>query len=987
MWFGTQDGLNRYDGYSFTVYKHDAFDPHSLSDNSIRALCEDHYGALWIGTDFGLNRFDHDSDRFTRFLHDPAEQNSLSDNQVLALEQDHTGALWIGTSKGLNKFDPGKDLFTRFFSNPDDPTALTHDLIRVIHEDSNHVLWVGLNNEGLHRFDRATGKFKRYRRESDNLSSLSDNRIRALTSDRTGLVWIGTWDGGLCAFDPVKERFVRFVHDRNKTRSISHNTVMSIYEDRKGMLWIGTVGGLNVFDRSTKEFTRINRTPTDPRSLSGDYIVPVYEDRSGTIWIGTLGAGINRYDPSQEQFTHIVSLPGTTSSLIHNNVWSIIKDRSGMLWIGTDGGLDRFDRATNRFTHFVHDPLDHSSLSSNNVRTICEDQSGAMWIATWGGGLNRLETYKNRFKRFLHDPEDPQSLGSDLVLRIYEDHSGTIWIGSVLGLDRFDPATQQFIRIPLASNDKQHTDRIFTVSAIFEDHQSMIWIGTQGLIVLDPITGQKQFFFNDPHDSTTLSINRVFAIHEDRNHILWIGTGGGGLERFDRSNKQFIHYTEKDGLPNNTVYGILEDTTGHLWLSTNNGISRFDPSRELFKNYDVSDGLQSNEFNDGAFHLAGDGELFFGGINGVTAFYPWNIQEQSSPPQIVFTSFKVFNKEVKLQPAILEADRIELSHTSDFFSFEFAALHYANPRKNQYSYTLDGFDEDWIYSGTKREATYTNLDPGEYTFRVKGSNKDGIWNEAGASVHIVILPPFWQTWWFRGAVIIAVAVLAWTLHLYRVRKLLEVERVRTSIATELHDDIGSGLTRIAVLSDVMKKQITDLITPDQNAPESRDTKSIMNSASKIGNSARELHDAMSDVVWSLNPIHDTVESFVHRAKMFAVEMCEGKEIHLDFSVDGGVGKVAVPPTVLRNLLLFTKEAITNAVRHAQCSTMKIAIGASSGELRVTIADDGRGFDHTADSAGSGLKNMRIRAQKLGAKLTLDSAPGKGTTISMVIPRG
>jgi len=993
IWIGTQDGLNKYDGYSFTTYKNDRFDPGSLSDNSIRSLCVDGSGILWIGTDGGgLNKFDQTTERFTHFVNDPDDSTSISDNHVLTICEDYHGTLWVGTLKGLNRFDTAKDQFTRFVSNPDDPTSLSHDMIRVVYEDQTGTPWVATNLGGLNRYDRLTGRFTQFRKEPHNPNSLSDDRIRSLIGDRSGFLWVGTWDGGLCRFDPRKERFTRFLNEGKNPHSLSNNTVMSVYEDDMGRVWIGTMGGISILDQHSAQFVHVRNNPTNPHSLSSDRVLSILEDRSGTLWFGTMGGGLNRYDRSQEQFTHIVSDPGSPNSLINNNVWAITKDRNGGVWIGTDGGLDKFDRGKNRFTHYVNDPNNGRSLSGNNVRSVYEDQSGTIWVATWGNGLNRFDRERNQFTRFLHDPEDPHSLSDNLVLRIYEDRRGTIWVGTIVGLDRFDHNTGAFTRVLPASRNSHVSRPMTVVSALCEDHTGMLWIGTEGLIRLDLKTGQERLFLNDPTDSTSLSLNRVFSVHEDPTGVLWIGTGGGGLDRFDRHSDRFTHYTERDGLANNTVYGILEDSTGRLWLSTNKGISRFDPRTETFKNFDVTDGIQSNEFNDGAFYKARDGEMFFGGVNGMTAFYPGNVKDDSGIPQLVITTFRIFDKIVKPQPDITEGGIVSLPFESNFFSFEFAALHYGNSRKNQYSYKMEGFDQDWIYCGTKREATYTNLDPGEYTFRVKGSNKDGIWNEVGTSARIVILPAYWQTWWFRATTLVAIAALVWSLHRYRVRQLVEVERVRTSIATELHDDIGSGLTRIAVLSDVMQKQLADLhpstdgFSEQPIKPGSHDVKSVMRSATRIGSSARELHEAMSDVVWSINPSHDTLESFIRRARMFAVEVCEGRNIQLDFSVDPGAEKSSAHPTILRNLLLLTKEAVTNAVRHAQCHNMKITIGGSSAGLHLVIADDGKGFNPSADSTGNGLKNMRIRAQKLGATIALDSARGKGTRISLVVPR-
>lgn len=770
MWFGTRDGLNKYDGDTFIVYLPDANNPHSLSHNAVRALYEDRAGQIWVGTDGGgLNRFDRISEQFIRYQYDPENPNSLSHNSVTSICEDRDGFLWIGTSGGgLNRLDRAAGEFTRYRHDPANPYSISHDLVYTVYADRSGILWIGTYGGGLNRFDHAAGRFIRYRPIPKNLDSLGSNEVNTIYEDRAGMLWIGTNDHGLEQFDRTTNRFIHYPADPDTPGSLSHEAITAIWEDLSGQMWIGTHGGgLNRFDRERGQFFASRHDALNPRSLSQDEVTAIADDPSGVLWIGTNLGGINTVERDRK-FRHYQVEPGNPRSLNDNLVFSFYEDRAGMLWIGTwEGGLNSVDRRTGQFTHYRHEPGNPYSLSHDGVVALCEDHTGTLWVGTWDGGLNRFDRRRGKFFHYWHDPAHPASLRSDSVAVIYEDRQGVLWIGNEKGiLSQFDRETGNFTHYQTDPDMVGEN----TVYAIYEDRSGQLWVGTGlgGLKRFDRATGTLTSYRHDPDNPQSLSDNQVFSICEDRTGTLWIGTNGG-LNQFDRATETFRQYRKKDGLPDDVVYGILEDRQGNLWLSTNRGVSCFHPPTNTFTNYTVKDGLQSDEFNDGAYYKSPQGELFFGGVNGFNAFYPENIHKNSYIPPIVLTSFTQGGEPLHTPAAIDTLSTVAFPWKNNFFEFEFAALNFLRPEKNQYAYKLEGFEEEWNDTGTRRYGRYTNIPGGTYRLRLKGSNNDGLWNETGASVTIIITPPFWATWWFRIAVGTLIAGLIFSVYHVRIQ--------------------------------------------------------------------------------------------------------------------------------------------------------------------------------------------------------------------------
>lgn len=780
LWVGSQDGLNRYDGYTFKVFKHDPDDPGSISHNSVLSITEDRDGYLWIGTwGGGLNRFDRITETFVRYRSDPKEPSSLSNDTVTSIKEDSNGVLWVGTLGGLDRYDPSTDTFDHFRYDAEDPDGLSSDAISVIFEDSQHHLWIGtgangIEGSGLNRFDPVTGKAVRYQHIEDDPQSLSSNNIASIYEAPDGTLWIATGGfslhgGGLDQLDPHTGITRHFSHNPQISDSLSTNDLMALRGDSSGMLWVGTwANGLSLMDLSNPgRFAHYRNDPYFPDSLSGNEIWSLYKDRSGNLWIGTSHSGINKLSATIGQFSLYRNNPSNPSSLGTNAVGAFSEDRNGKIWIATWGaGLERFDPDTGSFVHFRHDPENPDSLSDDLFMALYCDEQTTVWAGTLGKGLNRLDTATERVTHYLHDPEDPTSLPDDNIASIIPDQNGGLWIGTFGGLAHYDPHSNTFTNYSKDPDDPSSLSENKVVSLYLDSKRNVLWIGTwggglSGLDLNDPLHTDPQratfvSYRHKPEDPSSLSEDSVWAIHASADGSLWLGTQLG-LNHFDPATKTFAHYTEKNGLPNNVVLGILEDDRANLWLTTNNGLAQFDPGAGTFTVYDSADGLQSNEFNSNAFYRTRDGTMYIGGINGFNLFRPENVKPNPVPPPVAVTRFEVFNEPLYID--LSGREPIQLSYKEDFISFEFAAFDFQSPQKIQYVYQLEGFDEHWIQAGNRRFATYTNLPGGQYVFRVKASNSDGIWNETGAAIPVFITPPVWQTWWVLGSLIVFLSAL------------------------------------------------------------------------------------------------------------------------------------------------------------------------------------------------------------------------------------
>ncbi len=828
LWIGTMDGLNKYDGYQFRVYRNEFDKRYSISNNHIRTLFRDRDGAIWAGTENGLNRYDRNYDRFIPYHHRQDKHKTISHNSISSIDQDNSGLLWIGTDKGLNCFDPEKNNFVSL-SKFSLPKNLNLEKISILKIDTKGYMWIG-TERGLLRLNRENGIIQKYGDQSENINMLSNPVITAIFEDRQGDIWVGTRDG-LNKYDPVNNKFIVYRYDRQSSKKTDANRINVIHEDSHGILWIGTAHGLHQFQRNTNRFITYQHNPNDPKSLSHNDIYCIFEDRTGVLWFGTFGNGINKYDRGRQHFLTYKHSDTDPNSLSDNFVYVLFESKKDILWIATNSGLNKFNRRKNIFTVYKHDPDDPYSISSNKVRAIYEDKEGALWIGTYRG-FSRFDEKNDRFIRYDIDSEKlrGRDVKNFVIMNFLEDRKGNFWIGSkengIMVFDKHLTLIHYFLNDP-ANPESLSSDGI---RKIYMDQSGDIWIATYGggICKYNYETNQFTAYMHNPDDPSTISSNFVYTIYEQPKNILWIGTYGAGLNRFDKETEKFIHFTTADGLPNNLVYGILGDGRGNLWLSTNRGLSRFNAdgykgenAKSLFRNYDMRDGLQSNEFNFGAYHKNDRGEMFFGGIDGFNIFHPDSIFDNKIKPQVLITDFRIYNTRPNIGPKstlkkhISTLDTIKLSYEQNALYFEFAAIHYSNPEKNQYAYILEGIDKDWIYTDArKRFANYTNLSGGHYKFRVKASNSDGVWNQRGARLEIIITPPFWETWLFRifsGLLLISFVVVIYKVRTSRFKK-------RNQVLYDMNRDLNREIERRHRVEEALRESEEKYRTIFQSSP-------------------------------------------------------------------------------------------------------------------------------------------------------------------------
>lgn len=750
MWFATEEGLNKYDGYKFEVYKNDRDNPHTLSDNYVNEVYEDSHGNIWAGTTNGLNKFNKKEGTFTRYLYNAG----ISVRHVF---EDSRKRLWLGTNNGMALFNATDGRFTWFKNDAGNPRSLSENTVFAITEDKDGDLWVG-TMKGLNKFNPATGNFKRYL-PSEKKGSIKGQVVRAIYRDRKDRIWIGTRVGGLALYDKKTDEFTTYTNDPKNSNSLCLNDVLALTEDLSGNLWIGTEnGGISVFDYGNNKFICLANN-NDLSSLSNNSVHSLYRDDEGNMWAGTWSGGANLWPRFGRKFA-LYQRTLDSNSLSNNIVQALNGDASGNIWVGTDGGgINYFDRKSKTFKNILHDVKNANSPRSNYVLSVWGDGSDIMAIGYHPSGFGLYNTKTGQFRHNMNTEVNGKPFTSFSTLVICKDHEGKYWLGTWGGLCVYDPRLDKNSSYAYdPTSDRSISGNI--ILCIYEDRKHQLWVGTSnGLNKYDRTTNTFTRYKNDPVNKNSLSNNYIYTIHEDKNGNLWLGTNGGGLNCFDPAAGRFSVYTEHDGLPNNAVKGILGDDNGNLWLSTNKGLSKFNIAGKSFRNYDIGDGLQGNEFKPRSCYRAADGQMFFGGGKGLNAFYPDSIKDNPFAPRVYITGLSVLNKPVSindethlLNSLIGETNSLTLSHRQNVFTLEFAALNYILPEKNQYAYMLEGFDKTWNYAGNKHAATYTNLNPGTYKFIVKAANNDGVWNTTITSLNIIVLPPFWNTWWFKALI-------------------------------------------------------------------------------------------------------------------------------------------------------------------------------------------------------------------------------------------
>lgn len=1039
MWFGTQDGLNRYDGYNFKVYRHKPNDTTSLRRSHITSVYEDMEGNLWVGTLNGsLSLLDRQHDKFINYKVMTDKTEGLSQRTVTSMYEDKQNNFWVGTYWKLNLLNRKTGSITQYGNVPGDSTSISDDGINCIFEDSRNNLWVGTNS-GLNIFDRKTKKFERFFQTTDS-NSLSNNNIRCIKEDAHGRLWIGT-SNGLNLFNYASKSFTRFLPDSKNPNWLADSQISAIDFTDDGKLWLGTKLTLELFDVDKGIFTHFQNIRNKETSLKyNGNISALLQDKDGILWVGTYQGGINKYDKHLTYFTSYRNNVEDNSSLSFNIVTAFAENRDGNVWIGTGGGaLNLWNRSDETFTRYNPDPANKNALANWGI--LCLDlgkKSNYLWIGMYGSCIDRLDTKTGIFKHYTKGT-GPGQLNNDAVYAVMEDSRGNVWMGTNGGgVNVLDPVTGIITKY---MNNPENENSVVGnfIRCFFEDKNGDIWIGSSdGTSIFNPAT---HTFTHFSQAETKLESNVINAIYEDRKGFMWIGTLGGGLNKVDAITKKVTTYTSVDGLAGNTIYSIIEDNYGYIWVSTSNGISRLNFNQQIFKNSTLSNGIQSSEFSIGAGIKTSNGDLLMGGINGFNVIEPNRIIENRQAPPVVISDFRLFNKSQvpgeknsPLRQGILETKNIILNYDQSIITIEFAALGFTASEKNQYAYVLEGFEKAWNYVEMSRTATYTNLNPGKYIFKVKAANNDGIWNDKYTSLVIIIKPPYWQSWWFRILILVLIIWLVTFIYGSRMRSIRQqklmleqqvLERTESLAAMTMEERNAREEADLAKVEVERKnkelEQFAYVASHDLQEP-------LRTTSSFVELLQRQYHgklDAKADKYLAFIAqssdrmkvlIKDLLDySRIGTQKELATVDCNAvlKTVIADLKVlieeaGGSVKSDALPiisgyPTEIK--LLF-QNLVINAIKFRKPiipPVILISVQNENNFWQFACKDNGIGIQdqhkerifiifqrlHTRndyEGSGIGLSHCKKIVELHGGKIWVESAPGTGSTFYFTIPK-
>ena len=1020
IWIGTLGGLSRFDGTSFTTFPlSNAEDDQSLS--SILCIWEDTYSRLWIGTEGdGLVLYDRSLDRFEHFVYHDSSNNCISNNQVNTITSDSSGIMWIGTNLGVNRFDPATKSFQWIQRHNNTSSSISSDTVNSLFIDRENRLWIGTAN-GLDYMNPESGQITSFDLFADaQLDPLPGRIVQNLSQDERGNILVASYYCGLFIIDPTLSKTMNILPDPEYKRSY---LVRSLYPDQNGELWLGTRGGIYILDQDFQVMAHYANSLQDESSLGHNSVSDIIKDRSGDFWIATR-SGVSYANLRSMAFKYYDARAGSNKHLNNPEVYTICQSREGNIWLGTEaGGINILNPQNERFSYLIHDENNPNSVSANSIKTILQDNRGNFWIGTFLGGLDYYNVRENKFTHYTHDPEDHNSLINNSVWTLHEDRQGDIWIGTDEGVQRFESITQQFISY-------KNSLKSFPVHIIYEDRTGNMYFGStyNKLVVLKPDSEQIEFDIS------------ARAILEDSKGRIWIGSeSNNGLIQFDNTKGIVNTYRTAEGLPSNQIHGILEDHHSMLWLSTGKGLSSFNPETKEFKTYKEEVGIQGNKFYYGAYCRCRSGKLIFGGQNGLTMFDPDQLVENQQIPPIVITNFKIFNKDVPvgrefegkaiLEKSIIESKEIVVQYKHSVLTFEYVALNYLNGSKNEYAYMLEGFEEEWNFVGSNRSATYTNLDPGEYVFRVKGANNNGIWNEAGTSLKIVVTPPFTQTLFFNLVMLLLVILIIYLIVLFfikreKLKNELVVERVRSK---ELHKIDMMKFQFFTNISHEIRTPISLIVSPlarIKNTPLSKDQ--IMKDIDVVHRNALRLGKLVDQLLdyrkleagkLKLELSRGNIVSFLENVLYMFKEMSIDKGIELKFFSALDQIQIYFDPDKIEKVLF---NLLSNAFKHTQPggtihTTVSLTYlmnedleddktGQSGEYVQIVVRDTGSGIEerkmeHLFDrfyqgnspeqranyGSGIGLSLSKELIKVHNGRILLKSQVGIGTEITVLFP--
>ena len=975
IWAATQDGLNKFDGLNFTTYYNKPFDSTSISSAFISALLFDSKGRKWIGTaNNGLNLKTGTGDKFIRFN---SARDSLPDNSIKSLYEDSYGNIFVATicDVCIIRQNNNSDNSYYFENLTADKNIIAPEVITSLFEEDSSSIWIGTKTT-LYLY-RYRGNEKTVLAKFNRENGYTGYSVMSMLRDDNGNLWAASATG-----ITVISKQRKIMHDICFNPCMKGDFgVQAMCRDSKGNFWAATSDGVYLI--SSEDILNIaDKKPVPQRILPTERVLStgllsIREDRinKGLMWIGSESNGLIKLVPLTKKFktNHMESELKTAF------VFSILKDYRDKIWIGTTAGFFRYDRSLDKYVTFKSEVSDPKTLPYDFVNSICQTDDKKIFVGTPLGFAKVInpESDKPQFKRIQVNPRLPQAPVRHLVK---QDHK--IYIVLPMRVYRFDPVTEKSSEVLAIEDDILKKHSVFALSCMKFDASNNIWLGSSnGLFFYrlksDGTYEKPEVFYHNQEDTTSLRSQTINEISVADNGSIWICTSNGLSKVVKEENQiRFDNFSTDDGLKNNAVYGALENPKDHsLWLSTNGGLSCFYPSQRKFINYDLHDGLQSNEFNGGSYFRAADNEFFFGGVNGYTSFYPDEILPDTQPPLIYITSFSLGDSIIKIDP--LADKQIKLKHNQNSFSINFIALHYVNPIKNTYEYMLEGYQNGWTRSGNINRVNFSQLPPGNYVFRVKGSNNDGISNAQSDALRIVIKPPFWQTVWFYAAVAAFILIAFWLVHLYRLRmkvnQMKEIEKIRKEIAADFHDELGHKVTTISWFSEILQNRLN---------PEEKDQRAFL---SKIMDTSGSLYHTMKDLLWAMDPSKDSVADLYFQIKEFGESLFDqtGVEFTAGMPPDE-LNQKNIPLAHKRHILLIFKEAMHNSFKHSKGSKVSLNVLRENNHVTICLDDNGRGFTTSADMLGYGLKNVEKRTKEINGKIKIASG-ASGTSVRLEVP--
>ncbi|MBI5215124.1 MAG: hypothetical protein HY960_05175 [Ignavibacteriae bacterium] len=980
LWFGTFNGLNRYDGQSFRVFSHDPRVTNSIPANNVRLLFIDSKKRMIVGTPKGATIYDESTRSFRPFR--LKGENSL-DTTVTASEmiEDRLENLWITNSQGLMRVSPTMDAQKWFRYSEEDSQTLSDNRITSLCVDSYGILWVGTNN-GVNRYDAATETFKRYYATKEN-GTISNSIITCIYEDKRGTLYVGTNGSGFNEYLREQDAFRRFMIEtgnKGNPYNLSSNAITSMFEDNEGVFWIGSEDGLMIFNREQKRCSIVKNNPTDERSLLHNSILLITEDRSHNVWIAT-ARGVCKYIRRPKGFDYLFDASPSTYEGT-NLIMEVCTNYEGKLFIGTRGaGLRSYNPKTGMFDQYPAGYGSPEALSSTIAWSVIEDKDSTLWVGTaWG--LNTLKKGKQTFERF--DPNDKAyPLPGTNIGSIIQDHTGVLWFGTENGIASYDSKTQQWkCWTKDASGNEKLPGKV--VNGLYEDSERRLWAGAgDRLCLYDRSTHSFIDYVEQSKCNVKFGISLITWITESSRGTLLIGTDFGVVE-FDTRTNSATYLMKEDGLPDNIITTILEDADHNVWITTPKGLALWERESKTLTTFKEEDGLDEGRFGSRAVATDNNGTIYYGTTNGIIVVRPSEVQKNQHIPKVVFTSFKKFNKEALLEPDIALRQNLELQYDDYVLSFEFAALEFTGARENQFMYKLEGFDNEWVNNGHENLITYTNLDPGNYTLRVKASNNDGVWNEQGASLAIVILPPFWMTWWFITLSVLVVGGTAFGLvrsryvHLQKAKHEREVfshrlmeqtEEERKRIASELHDSIGQQLLIIKNTSELGVRKSKAL---EDALKRFHDISSISESTVK---QLREISHNLRPTEIDRFGVWQAIKTLVSRIEATSA---------LRFVVNIGVTDSGFSKETEMHIFRIVQESVNNIIKHSDATEATLTVSKTDGSIALTITDNGKGFTVLVGD-GIGLSSMHTRARAINAQFSIKTNSGSGTRIQLILP--